>query len=725
MKPTLGAAKGARPAHLSAPVPGEDQEMDLSEYIQPVDGPKEMPMTQQAPAPAPIPSEMAPQGLDQGMDLSEYLEPSKETTPVAASDTAEYLANKNQDSGYGYVGNNVRFSPTGGWQVREKNMWADAPAQFQHFAEKFLKDDALRILGGTAGAIAGGAAGVVGGPGGVLAGSVAGSAVGTAAGGAAANALQGKEAAGTVGADLASGAVAALIPPAVSRFLAGQARQFGRIATMETLATPGAEALAQRVKGRAEASAQEGIPLRSDQLMFEDPMAVRAVDAIMKRGGPEAMKLVEFEAGQQAKLKQSFDRVRTDLVGPYEMSDVVGKTTNFAEFVNKIQTNREISIASDTKKLFDAVGTKSFNGKVKELSDDLREILKERLGSDLFQPNGSLSVDAFKSRIMKHGPFSAEQNAQLREYTRLKNALRKFDAKAKAGDTTSGFTLEDIDSLRRRHQDYGKFRKDTLGEEQRTWNEIAHKTRVRLDEAMIDAADGVGMKEVAQRLRADKDFYKNNIENVRIFQKQLEGDPTNAAMALLDFKSPASVKNLFAILDPEHQAAIKGGALDMLTQPAFDPITGRIKMTASYNQWQKMDPAVKVELFGKEAPRIDALINLAKVVDARRLEGYTPEADNLVRRMMGIVKSPSWTGGATFIKSLLPNNAKAADVLAGAAYKKISQDGGASAAEKASARLAQSQAWVVGNPGFKKRMAGSLGAVLAPQERNAREVQKR
>jgi len=698
--------------------------MDLSEYIQPVDGPKEMPMAQQA-APAPIPSEMAPQGLDQGMDLSEYLEPSKEPTPVAASDTAEYLANKNQDSGYGYVGNNVRFSPTGGWQVREKNMWADAPAQFQHFAERFLKDDALRILGGTAGAVAGGAAGVVGGPGGILAGSVAGSAVGTAAGGAAANALQGKEAAGTIGADLASGTVAALIPPAVSRFLAGQARQFGRMAAMETLATPGAEALAQRVKGRAEASAQEGIPLRSDQLMFEDPMAVRAVDSLMKRGGPEAMKLVEFEAGQQAKLKQAFDRVRTDVVGPYEMTEAVGKSTNFSEFVDRMWTGLETGLASDTEKLTSAVGKKPFNGKVKELASDMKEILKTRLDADVFLPDGSLSAKALEARNMKLGSLSTEQAAQLEEYTRIHNALREFDAKAKAGDIDAGFTLKDINALRSKYQDYGKFRKDVLGEDQRTWNEIAHKSRVRLDEAMSEAADGVGMKEVAERLRARKDFYTNNIETIRNVQKQLESDPTNAAMALLDFKSPASVKNLFAILDPEHQAAIKGGALDMLTQPAFDPVTGRIKMTASYNQWQKMDPAVKVELFGKEAPRIDALINLAKVVDARRLEGYTPEADNLVRRMMGIVKSPSWTGGATFIKSLLPNNAKAADVLAGAAYKKISKDGGASAAEKASARLAESQAWVSGAPGFKKRMAGSLGAVLAPQERNAREVQKR
>lgn len=706
MPTALNSPHGARPSSLAKPIPGQDQEDDLSDYIKPAKGPKEMPQSPMAaPAPEAPPEE----------DLSEYLG-AKNPQKADPNDVSDYLGTKNEEEGYQYVGQKIRYSPAGGVEFLAAGKWSPAPAVMGDAVMDFVKNDLPRAAGGTAGMMAGEAVGSVAGPVGAVVGGVVGSAAGTAAGGALADYAQGKPS--SMKEDAALGAIGGMIPPAMSKFLAAQAAQWAGRAALAPSVNVGGELIASKVAKRIGAAEEYGVALRADQASPENMAQQQAVAKILKQGGPEVQKLVQMEAAQQEQLRTAWDRVKEKTIGPYEFESTAQGGKNFHEYFGKIMDNVETSMATTTKRIADIAGDRKFNGDVSKFLGKTKDRLSESLGGEIFLPDGSVSSKALEARNVKLGELSKEQGAQLQEYIRIRNALKEYEVQNQAGGN-KGWTIGDLNTMRKTLQGKGKFRQDASDADLATWRGMAHDMRVTLDEASEAAVKDTDPA-LAEQLRASKDFYSQTKETMENFQKLVEKDPHNAALALIDPKNPAKVRQLMSVLEPKQQAALRGGALDALTQPMFDPTTGRFKMTASEAKWRGMDPAVKEAVFGENARSIDKLIYLSKAIEARPLAGYVASEDPLVKNFIKTVKTRDIGGAMSFVRSLFPFKPEAADVIIGHAYEKLVSDG-VSAAEKAQAKKAAAQAWMMGSPA-SQRVPRLVASQLIPEAMIRREI---
>jgi hypothetical protein len=619
-----------------------------------------------------------------GNDKHEELNPFDKYIPASAP-------------GYKYETPRLRQNPAGGWEkLNDKTKeWDELPEKpIQQIADvvgwlKDLgassKDDMARILGSLVGGAVGSRAGV--------AGAVVGSGVGQAAGGAIAAKMEGAEyGPGDVAVDVGVGAAGELIGRGISNVAEKAVAKYAAQRGMAPQVKAGVEAAAAKATSRIEHAKELGVTLRPDQAMMENPAYGEGIQKILQRGGPEANRLVALQAEQIQKLQMARDGVISKLKGPYESSAKVS-TSSFGETFSQVLRNHEMSIGADKALAFEIDA-----GRVHADLDNITASFGEQLKKRVFPTENFLNErgfvdkglwEAYKGKYREMGvPIPQDVKALANELLFLENATKgrglaagsemlntgasELAGKATGSQTSKGLatggarqqpglTLQEMDLVRERIGRLANFQSSARTPIERAYGDIYYQLRQTLD-GKFEEVLKVNHPERAARLGAYKEFYSSFKGDIEGFQKMIEHNPTSAAEALIDRSNPAQMQALKAVLTPEQMNYLAGGYLENLTKPMINQATGKVQVTAIETAWRKTDPAVKAMLFGEDVKRIDALMNVAKVVEARPLANYKPQTDTMLSKAIGLSHQMTSVNGATqFFSKLFQKNPAAHD----------------------------------------------------------------
>lgn len=664
MAPGLASPYGNGPKDIPSDVPGG---MSLASLQQAAAVPAGQPAKLGAAPVAPAAGAAPPSGEENPYLVGARSSKHEGTEEGANPYLQAHMDQQNQE--YHFLGAGLRNNKrTDKWEVQTDKGWEPVSDYVAQGLAHFAKNDLPRLAGMSAGATLG----AIGGP----VGSVMGAGAGAALGGLASNVQQGKPTTfGGVASDAIAGVAGQSAPLMVAGALKSKAAQYVERAIAAEASNAGAEVITANTAKRMVDAQKAGVTLRPDEINPEDPAVNNTIQGLIRRGGFEAGTILNDTIKRTKALSDTYQKIWQGLKGGHTVEDGSGYAANFNQFFSDMVTKLRGSIGADAEKLYEVAGNKVYPDKVKAVMGAMRQAINGELGTkaNLFHPSGEINEAMRKDIILKQGSLPEGIADHLREYQNLMNASKEFEARGAADqnpgshpEMANGFTLRDLDELRKQYQDRANFNGMNRSRGDQTWGEIAHSTRMIVDDVMADVASKSN-PELAARIRANKDFYSLHKEAIENFGKLVEHDPTNAAGVLVNPKNPAQVRELFALLKPEQQKYLAGGFLEHLAQPAIDPQTGVIRLGNIQTSWKKVDPEIKRVLFGEAAPQIDAILNTAKLIENKNPVNLSPKDQDMLAKFLGFFKHPEVKTGAAFIGALFPKNVPLQEYLIGQA----------------------------------------------------------
>jgi len=576
-----------------------------------------------------------------------------------------------QPDGYTQIGPRFRKTPAGSYETLGDGKWSEmsgresaematALASVDNLKRLGLIgiDDGLRIGGAVAGAVGGGMAG---GPPGAIVGAGAGQALG----GALANKIHSKENTPmSVGMDALSGMTAEVGGMAMGKYLSQQAAAWASRATLSGSEKMGMSILASRAEQRLADAKLSGVELNAAQA---SPETFGKSEAEVAR---EAVK-----ASQQQQLQQSFDGLISQKEAAYASSEKPAKG-GFYDVFDDIMGSKRNEIHDITTKAKEIAQDQTFP------ADPILSAIRARMSKvpgpkiEMFSPAGEVKQDVYNAYIKNAPDASASRvKSMMADYLKVQSSA-KFNARnadpiemgKPVGATTEdgmvapkkapGLHLSDVEGFVNDFSEKAKFNKDDRAASYADYGEIRHASNNYLMDS-YEKAVGSEHPEMMDRLRSNKKFLSDFKETAQGFQEKLAYDPSNAAEALVTKNRPSQIAALKEMLTPEQFSYLGGGYLRSISKAAVDPLTGQMKAQTVSTAWNKVDPQIKGSLFGSDVPKIDALINRAKAMDAQGLKVSDRSAEGVV----SAVKKLDTRGAMEFVLGIFKKNKNVQDRL--------------------------------------------------------------
>lgn len=523
-----------------------------------------------------------------------------------------------------------------------------------------LTDFAAQGAAGVAGEIAGGVVGgAVGGPAGASVGAALGAGAGNVLGGYASDAakllmgMDKKEQRNSF-LEFLFGAFGSGAGQAVSALKKSQANKSG-------------VELEQRMRAALEGdvnqelATQTGVPLTSEQ-KFQTPIteSLAKQTAQGDYGATAQMQIENLRAQQDNKVLSSFQNIK-ERINP-ALKEQPGSKINFQDAVADWISGQQAALGKIKNRAFDASGGKLFStepleNEIKRSINDIIPIYDD-FGRPKLAEYGAKTEGELASRL----PQVFELYAELSRVKNLKG-------------TRNGVTLQEFDSLRDYIGQNARFGSRDASQAQRKLARI-YRNAAEIESDYISRVLEPIDPGQAARLRELNKTYSQNIEAARDFEKLLKESPSDAARVLIDPKSPENINALKAILDEDQFNGLAEGLLSSLADKYTMAGEKSFKAQSLFNDFLKIDPKVRTELYGNNEKDIHALFRVASLIERSKVP-INSVADGVgVKKFLMLAGKLKgfFNGKVGFIYDILKGNPTARDFLTGKIERMYSPD---------------------------------------------------
>jgi len=577
----------------------------------------------------------------------------------------------NMPSGFEAITARIRKAPDGqlqhldevhGWMPFDKGrtLRAQQVIDGMEWLGVRAKEDLPRFVGAMAGASIGSNIGQLGGPVGMVAGGIAGSALGQAAGGAFQNVMENRPVGSTALTDIATGALGSAIPLAIGSPLKAVAKS---AATAEGIASAyGGKAAVEAGAAKLKLSQESGIPITKAEMMPGTPEYEQNWSNFVAKNPYLAQNM---NAERVARINDFMSKKSADMMTPMvEQAAAKGQDINFYNIIGDALRNQKIRQSRNLKLVTEISGEQTFAADpiIKSLTDKIQTRLGPGDQSGFITEAGNVDPAKWNKFVENSKKAGIDVDPAVRQLTEETIQLQNISKGRVTEDgfvakENPGLTFKEMELLRNKFESFANFDKQVdRGFIDNAYSSAYTKTALHQSQMMEDVLNKSGHPDLADQVKAGKEWFSNHYEDALHIQKLAQYDPTNIAATLIKRNRPSDVLVLKGLLEPEQFDYLGGSLLNSIAGEGriIDPVTGKPSSSAA-TAWKSLDPKIKESFYGKEgSKKIDAIVNIAKVIDLSNPSAPVPSG--VMTKLLGLVHGSKIKGAHYFMDALFGDN---------------------------------------------------------------------
>lgn len=405
-----------------------------------------------------------------------------------------------------------------------------------------------------------------------------------------------------------------------------------------------AEQLGMSLGGvRVTLTPQEAFPL--------NPQAAAISESVLKEypglGAVRAFKIGQIKNGLM------------DYAGSFKGASL----SNVSNAAENIEKNYAVSI----KQLQDQVNTAAEGSTFRSEAEQMLGLMRseiENIGGkfegDVLTFHDEPGITAAYN-IYKNLRQSLSIPAQPEQYSKIVGVDGKpFVVKEATPEGISPLSINDINRVLRQVREAAGFEKEAkdLTSSNRVARKIYNQVVDIRDNANIAIAEKTGNDALAEELRSARDFYKNNIDGLRIIQENLAKEPTDVIPYLIKQNNPAEFSKIFSVLTDQQKVGLKGELLSHLIDPVSKRARGLVpdeSFKSILDDLMKYDPKILQAIYTpKEFDQITRFLKLGERVEQF---GGSVKAEKAAGKIMDtmwlIAANPKFAAAKTAIDKLV------------------------------------------------------------------------